>query len=186
MSTVHPSDRSKDMSANSPHTGVLLPCQPLVAQMLRVVIMHLERAVMHVCSRISRHEERVVVDRVRAAVNVHENGYLFSATTVDRVGFAIRVCTGVWRRDIEEVSGREIEVPRIPLDLLFEIQHAQPVVPKLVHCSRTRRKAVELAYARFIFGCFEVVDNFLWVLALRSRLLPIHKIHGEALGIDRS
>ena len=69
---------AQDVPPDAPNRLVPLGGQPLVAQVLRVKVVHLERAVVHVRGGAGGHEEGVVVHGVRAAVDVREDGDDFS------------------------------------------------------------------------------------------------------------
>ena len=60
------------MSSNSPDWLVPLALQPLMAQSLRIKVMDLKGAVVHVRGWVRAHEKRVVVDELGTAVDVCE------------------------------------------------------------------------------------------------------------------
>lgn len=83
--------RSENMPTDTPDRLVVLLAQPLVSEHLRIIIMHLERAMVHVAGLVRAHEKRVVVDVVITAVDVREDGDVF----LRAVGLV----------DVEEVRG---------------------------------------------------------------------------------
>jgi hypothetical protein len=118
---------TQNMSPDTPNTFILLLCEPLMTQQLRIEIMNFVRGVMNV-SRFVRdgggHEESVVVDRVLAAVDGREETYFLAGGLVGRWvdGFA---------RDIEDIGGVEVEVPSVPVHLGGEVVAVETEVTEL-------------------------------------------------------
>ena len=77
---------AENVPANAPDRLVLLLRQPLMAEGLRVEVVDLEAAVVHVrtaaAGRERRHEHGVVVDEILAAVDVREHGDVLASGTV--------------------------------------------------------------------------------------------------------
>jgi len=98
--------RTQNMSSDPPHGGVLFRHQPLVAQLLRVEVVHLETAVVDVGRGVCGHEEGVVVGVLLAYVDVHEGCDVFA-------GLALA-------GDEEEVGGCEVEGAGVEVEHVFE------------------------------------------------------------------
>ena len=102
------------MPPNPPNALVLLPSQPLMAKVLRVVVVDLETAMMHVRRGIRAHEEGVMVHGRLPAINVRENRHVFRLRpSVLILSFA--------SRDVQEVRGSKVEVPDVPLQLCRKV-----------------------------------------------------------------
>lgn len=158
------------MPADPPHGLVILAGQPLVAEQLGVEVVDLKGRVMHMARRSRTHEERVMIDKLFAAVNVAEKGDLLLPAR--RLLF----------RHAHEVRGHEVEVPRVEADLLLQIGDAQAVVAELVHGGRAVVEALEGARARlFLFG---VVDELLRQLARFGGALAVNQVDGEAFRVE--
>lgn len=67
------------MPTDTPHRLVVLVCQPLVPQFLRIKVMHFERAMVDVRCGVCAHEETVVVDVLVATVDMSEERDVFFA-----------------------------------------------------------------------------------------------------------
>lgn len=162
------------MPADAPDRRVSLLAKPLMAEILCVEIVHLERGVVHVRRRVRRQEERVMVDGHLAAVDVREER--------DILGLAFTL--GPFGRHVEEVGRRDVERARVPLDLRREVTHAEPEVAQLVHRRGPGREAVEGAHARLMR--LVVVDDLLRNrarLGRRRRCLSVDQVHGEAFRV---
>lgn len=93
--------RAKDMPSHTPDALIILVGQPLMAQLLGVEVVDLERTVVHVCGGVAAHKEAVVVDKVGSAVDVREHRH------VDGLSVLI---------DVQEIGGNDVEVGRVEAD----------------------------------------------------------------------
>ena len=152
--------RAQNVAAYAPDRGIALFAQPLMAELLGIVIMHFEGTVVDVRGGVCGHEESMVVYRFVAAIYVCEDGDVFCLV----LAVARRVVGYV-----EEVGRREVEVSSIPLHLLVEILHTEAVMSQFMNCGWAGRESVEFPHARFVG--FVVVDYLFWQLACgRGRL----------------
>lgn len=110
--------RAQDMPTDSPDRLIPLLRQPLMSQHLGVVVMHLERAVVHMRRWVGAQEEAVVVDGLLASVDVGE----------DCDGHFLAGCLF----DPEEVGWHDVELVRVELDHCVEVLHAKTEVAELV------------------------------------------------------
>lgn len=121
------------MPTNSPNTLPTLVCQPLVANQLRVKIGHLVGCVMKkglfnmwLCPL---QEENVVVRVLFAKVEMHERQHVH----VRKVPV------------IKNIGRDKVEIIGVPLELIIEIWNDIAEMPQLMHKSRSRVEALELA-----------------------------------------
>lgn len=116
--------RSQNVSPHAPDRLVALLGQPLVAQHLCVVVVHLERTVVYVARFAGRHEETVVVDVVFTTVYVREHSN--------------RLLSLVGEGNLEEVSWHDVEVCQIKLNLRLKIAYTESIVTKLIIVSNVQ------------------------------------------------
>lgn len=64
--------RPENMPTDTPHRLVVLVCEPLMAQFLRIKVMHFKRAMVDMCCGVCAHEETVVIDVLAATVDMSE------------------------------------------------------------------------------------------------------------------
>lgn len=117
------------MPSYAPDRLVALLGQPLVAQHLCVVVVHLERAVVYMARVAGGHEEAVMVDIVLTTVYVREHSN--------------RLLGLVRQGDLKEVDWHDVEVRQIKLNLGFKIAYAESIVTKLVNVSNGNRQEQE-------------------------------------------
>lgn len=118
--------RSQNVPSYAPDRLVALLGQPLVAQHLCVIIVHLERTVVYMTGVAGRHEEAVMVDIVLTTVYVREHSN--------------RLLSLVREGDLKEVGWHDVEVCQIKLNLRFEIAYTESIVAKLVIVSNGKDK----------------------------------------------
>lgn len=90
-----------------------------MSKMLCIEVVDLERAVVHMCRLIGRHEETMMIDEVLATIDVRENCYI----TFSRFGVGVR--------NEEEIRRHNVEVACIKLNLCREIGNTEAKVSKL-------------------------------------------------------
>lgn len=137
---------SKNMSSYAPHALISTLGKPLMAQQLRIEIMHLKRAMMHMTYRIRSHEESVMIHIIKPTINMRKERYIL---------LALRSVL-LFRINIQPVTRHEIEIFRVELPLRIEILYAEPVMAQLVHCCGSLFEALELVHA--VFVGFEIID----------------------------
>ncbi len=118
---------AQDMTPDAPDGGVLLLGEPLVSQGLRVEVVHLKARVVDVLLDARgkrRHEKRVVVDQVLAAVDMAEQRDLLAHGPV---GFRVDLV----QRHVQDVRGHDVEVLRVPFHLGREVFDVQTEVAQL-------------------------------------------------------
>lgn len=86
------------MPSHSPHRAITLVREPLMAQLLRVKIMHLKGAMMHMTGAIGAHKERVMIHIVSSSINVRKEGNILLLRSFP---------------NMEKVTGYQIERGRI-------------------------------------------------------------------------
>ena len=127
--------RAEDVAADAPDGLVPFAREPLVAEVLRVEVVDLEGAVVHVCGRVCVQEEAVVVHVLGPAVDVGEEGDVFSCILLlgrgGGGGVVAAVVVGVRLRHPEKIRRDDVEVARVELDLRLEILDAETVVTQL-------------------------------------------------------
>lgn len=162
----------QNMPPNAPNTLVSFRRKPLMPQILRIEIVHLEAGMMNMRSLVRAHEKGMVINIVLAAVDMAEDGHflgVFRPRTA-RPSAHLRVL-GTGLVDVQNVRRHQVEMPRVEVELCGEVLHAEPVVSQLVDGSWTGLEALELALAR---GIQHIVDNQLcrklshccWFLAM--------------------
>lgn len=110
---------TQDVPADTPHALVPLGRQPLMAKLLRVEVVHLERTVVDVRFLSLAQEDCVVIDVVSASVNVSKDGDVFLCAV-----------PGV---NIEQVAWHKVERVGVPAQLCGEVLHAKAVMTQLLH-----------------------------------------------------
>jgi hypothetical protein len=90
----------------------------MVAQVLCVEIMHLERRVVHMRRRVGAHEEAVVVDVLLSTIDVCEH-----SNDAPLAGFSI---------DIEKVTWHHVEMRRVEFEDCVEVLDAETVMAELM------------------------------------------------------
>lgn len=118
--------RSQNVPSYAPDRLVALLGQPLVAQHLCVVVVHLERTVVYMARVAGGHEEAVMVDIVLTTVYVREHSN--------------RLLSLVREGDLKEVGWHDVKVGQIKLNLRFEIAYTESIVTKLVIVSDGSRQ----------------------------------------------
>lgn len=156
------------MSPNPPDTRITLLGQPLVPQLLSIVIMNFKTRMMHMTRFIRRHEKRMMIDGVVAPVDMHEHRDIFSRFIV-------------LDGDIEEICGCEIEGPAVPFELLVEVLDAETEVAEFMNGGGTWGEAVEFADSGFVG--FVVVDDFVWEGAFGCKGLAMDQVYGVAFWV---
>ena len=115
---------AQNVSSDAPDRLIALLGEPLVADMLGVKVMHLERAMMNMTGLVGAHEESMMIDMVRATVNVSEDGNILLVTPIRLL-------------QIEEVGRNKVEGPGVKAHLILEVLYAQPVVSQLLTGQQT-------------------------------------------------
>jgi len=155
--------RPQNVPAQAPHVLVALLAQPLVAEPLRVEVVHLVAGVVHVVARPLEEEEAVVVDVLAAAIQMQEGGDVAAAAAI-----------------VHQVAGLEVEARCVEAIRLREVGHAAAEVAQLVH----RRGAVPEALRavdRPVLARRIVVLQLWRVCAVRCRRLAVHEVEREAV-----
>lgn len=115
---------AQNVSSDPPDRPVALLGEPLMSELLGVKVMHLERAMMNVTGFIGAHEESMMIDVVRAAVDVSEHGNILLVTPIR---FFL----------VEKVGRNEIECSSVKAHLIWEVSYTQPIVSQLSTGQRT-------------------------------------------------
>lgn len=118
---------AEDVAADAPDGLVLFLGEPLVAQRLRVEVVHLERAVVHVLlnpRRQRRQEHRVVVHQILAPVDVCEQRHFFAHRCV-------RLRVDLVQRHVQDVARYDVEVPCVPFHGCREVGDVETKVAEL-------------------------------------------------------
>lgn len=106
------------MAADTPDRLVAFLFQPLVAEILRVKVVHLERTVVHVICLVRAQKEAVMINKLHSSIDVSEQRHVLPR------GTAVGLYPEKVRRD-------DIEVVGVELDLCCEVLHAQTVMTEL-------------------------------------------------------
>ncbi len=124
---------AQHVAANTPNAMPPLLGEPLVAEQLRVEVGHLEGRV--VAERLfhvglgALHEEAVMVGELLAEIEVEERH------DVNVIKVPV----------VEDVGRHEVEVARIPRELVVEIGKNVPIMPQLVDKRRARMVPLEFS-----------------------------------------
>ena len=108
----------QNVSSDPPDRLIALLGEPLMAHMLGVKVMHLERAMMNVTGFVGAHEESMMIDMVRATVDVSEDGNILLVTPI-RLFY------------VEKVGRDKVECSGVKAHLISKVLYTQPIVSQL-------------------------------------------------------
>ena len=164
---------SQNMPSKTPDILVPLLHQPLMAQVLRVEVMHLKRTVVYMwlrdraVGRQTRDEKRMMINQILSTINVSEHRNFLSLT--------------VRQINIKHVRRHDVEVLRIPFHQGGELFRDETEVTELVNRRWTGLEALKLALAGF--RRFVVHEELSWHLLRFWCCLAVDEVYWEAFWV---